>query len=94
MRALEAQLAQWTAPTDPQPAQCRFVAVATDTGSADGPVCDSLALADAIAGRLDSLRESLAALQRLAPETNRGAQGAAFVIAFADGRYRLQVASR
>jgi hypothetical protein len=93
MQALEAQLAQWSAPSDPAPAQCRVFAVPVP-GATDEPECDSRALADALAGRLAALRDALATLRPLGSETTRGTQGAAFVIAFADGRYRLQMASR
>ena len=94
LQALEAQIASWSAPADAQPAQCRLTAEPAPHGASE-PECDSLALAQALADRLPALRDALAALRRLTPETVRSVPDAddrsALVIAFADGRYRLQM---
>ncbi len=97
LHTLEAQVAGWAAPADAQPAQCSLAAGPSEPGNPE-PECDSLAMAQALAERLPTLRDALAALRRLTPELPRGAvragDNAALVIAFADGRYRLTIASR
>lgn len=96
LQALEAQIAGWSAPTDAQPAQCRLAAEPTAHGASE-PDCDSLALAQALAERLPTLRDTLAALRRVGPDAARSGvnagDSAALVIAFADGRYRLQLSA-
>jgi len=96
LQALEAQIAGWSAPVDPQPAQCRLATEPTSQGNPE-PECDSVALARALAERLPTLRDTLAALRRAGPDATRGgvnaSESAALVIAFADGRYRLQLSA-
>lgn len=96
LQALEAQIAGWAAPADAQPAQCRFTTVPAALGNPE-PECDSLALAQALADRLPTLRDALVALRRLTPEAPRNivnaSDSAALVIAFADGRYRLTISA-
>jgi len=96
LQALEAQIAGWSAPADAQPAQCRLAAELPAHGGSE-PECDSLALAQALAERLPTLRDALAALSRLRPDAARGgvnaSDSAALVIAFADGRYWLQLSA-
>ncbi len=96
LQALEAQIAGWAAPADARPAQCRLTTAPAAPGNPE-PECDSLALAQALAERLPTLRDALAALRRLGPDAARSGvnagDSAALVIAFADGRYRLTMST-
>lgn len=92
MQVLEAQVAAWSGPTDRRPAQCRLPA-ATSADSVAEPECDSRALAQAMADRWPALREAMATLRRLSPDQPRS-DSDTLLIAFADGRYRLQFATQ